>query len=104
MVTQNPEVDLSQPIDRLNQSLVIGQPSSGMWQFALGQEDRLGPVLIAVGQVWIGTMRDRVLWVTAAAIKVATLIAVLPQRAAQDWRPNGQRFQQPFPLRLQGVE
>jgi len=49
-------------------------------------------------------MQDRMLWVTAAAIKVATFVAVLPQRATQDWRTNGQRFQQPFAFRLQGVE
>lgn len=82
MVTQKLEVHLGKPIDGLNQTFIVADPLPGVPKLGGSQEDCLGLVLIAMGEVIIRAMELRNFWIMATAIKIAAPVPMLPDGPA----------------------
>ena len=74
-----------------------------MPEFDLRQENRLGLIPIAVGEVVIRAVQNRFLYVPTPATGIATLIAMMPDGSPQHRRPVCQQLPQPIPLIQQGL-
>ena len=78
MVTQKPEINLGESIERLNQAFIVGYPLPGVPELGDSQKDGLRLVLIAMGQIIIRAMKLGAFRVMATAIKIAASVSVLP--------------------------
>ena len=78
MVTQKPEINLGESIERLNQAFIVGYPLPGVPELGGSQKDGLRLVLIAMGQIIIRAMKLGAFRVMATAIKIAASVSVLP--------------------------
>lgn len=103
MIAQQFEVHLAQPIDSPDQTLIVGNPLSGMSEFDLCQENGLGLITIAVGEVVIRAVKNRFLYIPAPAMGISTLVTMMPNGSPQHRRPVGQQLQKPLPLFQQSL-
>jgi hypothetical protein len=82
MITQKLKVHLGKPIDGLNQTFIVADPLPGVPKLGGSQEDCLGLVLIAMGEVIIRAMKLWAFQIMATAIKVAAPVSMLPDGPA----------------------
>ena len=74
-----------------------------MPEFDLRQKNRLGLIPIAVGEVVIGAVQNRLLYIPASATRISALIPMIPDGPPQHRRPLGQQPLEPVPLIQQGL-
>ena len=98
MMPQKSKVHFTETIDQLDQAPVVGHPGNGVRELALGQKNRLRPVLIAMRQILVGAVQLWVLLVVAGAVGITAAACMPSQRSTQHRRPLGQLLKYQIPL------